>query len=234
MGDPAPGFWRRQIMLSEEGGVFVVGSVMLILWLLAIAVLWHLDRAWEQWVIMGFTELILGRGVAIAKAVEMEMSPGLIIFLATYIDAVTVFLSYPMLILAYQSLLEGRFVDHRMKRIIESAEKNVGRFAKFKVFGIFLFVWLPFFMTGVVVGAVLGYLLGLKTWTNMITVTLGTFSAAACWLYTYDFLYGWLEQVHSRIPFVFTTLLIAALVAHRLWSNARKKRAGIRPDPPAA
>ena len=211
-------------MLSEESGVFAVGSLMLVAWFLAIAVLWHLGRPWEQWVIMGFTELILGRGVAIAKAVEMGMHPGLVIFLATYVDAVTVFLFYPVLILACRNLVEGRPVDPRMKGIIESAEKNVTRFAKYKIAGIFLFVWLPFFMTGVVVGAVLGYLLGLKTWTNMATVTLGTLTAAVCWLSTYDYLYGRLAQIHSQIPALFTAALIAALIVRRLWVETRKKR----------
>ena len=215
-------------MLSEESGVFVVGSLMLIAWLLAVAALWYLGRAWDQWVIMGFTELILGRGVAIAKAVEMGMHPGLVIFLATYVDAVTVFLLYPVLVLAYRNLTGGHPVDRRMQGIIESAEKNVARFSQFKVVGIFVFVWLPFFMTGVVVGAVLGYLLGLKTWTNMATVVLGTLSAAVCWLYTYDHLYGWLAQLHSQIPAVFTAVLIAALVLHRLWRETRRKR----PPPP--
>ena len=211
-------------MLSEESGVFAVGSLMLIAWFLAIAVLWHLGQPWDQWVIMGFTELILGRGVAIAKAVEMGMQPGLVIFLATYVDAVTVFLCYPVLILACRNLVEGRPVDPRMKGIIESAEKNVTRFAKYKIAGIFLFVWLPFFMTGVVVGAVLGYLLGLKTWTNMATVVGGTLTAAVCWLYTYDYLYGRLTQIHSQIPALFTGALIAALIVHRLWTETRKKR----------
>jgi len=221
-------------MLSEESSVFVVGSLMLMAWLLAVAVMWRLGHPWEQWLIMGFTELILGRGVAIAKAVEMGMRPGWIIFLATYVDAVTVFLFYPLLILAYRNLVEGRPVDERMKGIIESAEKNVNRFAKYKIAGIFIFVWLPFFMTGVVVGAVLGYLLGLKTWTNMVTVVLGTMTAAICWLYTYDYLYGRLAQIHSQIPVVFTTVLIAALVAHRLWMEARKKRARLPGNPPKA
>ena len=225
MGSFQPGRLRQQIMLSEESGVFAVGSLMLIAWFLAIAVLWHLGQPWDQWVIMGFTELILGRGVAIAKAVEMGMPPGLVIFLATYVDAVTVFLFYPVLILACRNLVEGRPVDPRMKGIIESAEKNVTRFAKYKIAGIFLFVWLPFFMTGVVVGAVLGYLLGLKTWTNMATVVGGTMTAAVCWLYTYDYLYGRLTQIHSQIPALFTAALIAALIVRRLWAETRKKRA---------
>jgi uncharacterized membrane protein len=216
--------WRQQIMLSEESGVFAVGSLMLVAWLLAVATLWRLGQPWEQWVIMGFTELLLGRGVAIAKAVEMGMRPGLVVFLATYVDAVTVFLLYPVLILAARNLVAGRPVGPRMKGLIESAEKNVGRFAKYKIAGIFLFVWLPFLMTGVVVGAVLGYLLGLKTWPNMATVVTATATAAACWLYTYDYLYGRLAQIHSQIPALFTAGLIAALIAHRLWAEARKNR----------
>jgi uncharacterized membrane protein len=89
-------------------------------------------------------------------------------------------------------------VDNRMKGILASAKKDVSRFAKFKIAGIFLFVWLPFFMTGVVVGAVLGHLLGLKTWLNLITVVLGTLSASVCWLYAYDYLYARLEHIPPR------------------------------------
>lgn len=211
-------------MLSEESGVFVLGSLMLIAWLLAVAVLWYLGFAWDQWVIMGFTELLLGRGVAIAKGVAMGMPRGLVIFLATYVDAVTVFLLYPVLVLAYRNLVGGQQVDERMKTILVSAEKNVGRFAKYKIAGIFLFVWLPFFMTGVVVGAVLGHLLGLKTWPNLITVTLGTLSAAVCWLYAYDYLYARLEQINPEIPAIFTAALIAAVVAHHVWVEVRKRR----------
>ncbi|HPA77088.1 MAG TPA: small multi-drug export protein [Kiritimatiellia bacterium] len=230
-----PGRLRQQIMLSEESSVFVLGSWMLIAWIAAITILWRMGHpSWMQWIIMGFTELFLGRGVAIAKAVEMGMHPGLIIFLATYVDAVTVFIFYPALILAYRNLLEGRFVDERMKGIIESAEKNVGRFAKYKIAGVFIFVWFPFFMTGVVVGAVLGYLLGLKTWTNMITVTVGTMSAAVCWMYAYDNLYGWLETIHPEIPLFFTVILIAGLAAGRLWMEAKKKRDLRKADQPHA
>lgn len=225
MGLMPAGRWRQQILLSEESGVFAVGSLMLVAWLLAVAVLWRFGQPWEQWVIMGFTELMLGRGVAVAKAVEMGMRPELVVFLATYVDAVTVLLCYPVLILAARNLGAGRPVDPRMKGLIESAEKNVGRFAKYKIAGIFVFVWLPFFMTGVIVGAVLGYLLGLKTWPIMATVVAGTATAAACWLYTYDYLYGRLAQIHSQIPALFTAGLIAALIAHRLWAEARKTRA---------
>ena len=63
MGTLRAGRWRQQILLSDESGVFAVGSLMLVAWLLAIAALWRFGQRWEQWVIMGFTELLLGRGV---------------------------------------------------------------------------------------------------------------------------------------------------------------------------
>ena len=94
--DPShPGRFHRQIMLSEESSVFVAGSLVLMAWLLAVAVLCPLGGLWDQWVIMEFTELLLGRGVAIAKGVALGRRPGLIILLATYVDAVSVFLSLP-------------------------------------------------------------------------------------------------------------------------------------------
>ena len=51
MGTFHPDRLRQQIMHSEESSVFVVGSLMLIAWLLAIAVLWYVRLPWDQWVI---------------------------------------------------------------------------------------------------------------------------------------------------------------------------------------
>jgi len=76
----------------------------------------------------------------------------------------------------------------------------------------------------VIVGALLGYLLGLRLWVNMATVAVGTMTAIICWVFAYDRLFSWLGGIHESIPLAATVLLIGALVAWRLMHRIRSKR----------
>jgi hypothetical protein len=57
---------------------------------------------------------------------------------------------------------------------------------------VFAFVWFPFWMTGPVVGSVIGFLLGLPVWLNMTVVLAGTYIAIFCWAL-------FLRQLHEQV-----------------------------------
>jgi uncharacterized membrane protein len=198
---------------------------MLILWIGAIAVLWEAGSTrWLDILTMGFTELFLGRAAAVAQATQMGMGRTLIVVLATYVDAMTVFIFYPVLVFCYRNFFEQHFFQKHMRKVFTSAEKGLSRFAKYKLAGIMFFVWIPFWGTGVVVGAVLGYLLGLKTWAVMTSVTLGTASAAVCWVFFYDRLFDRLADIHPAIPVALTIVVIVFLAVHRITARRRRER----------
>ena len=212
----------RDSLSAGENRIFVVGCCMLIVWVVAVAGLWRLGQPlWPDILTMGFTELFLGRAASIAQATQAEVHPALIVFLATYVEILTTFILYPVLILSYRSLFERRFFQRHMKPVFVAATKGVDRFSQFKVVGVFLFVWFPFWGTGVVVGAVLGYLLGLKLWANMTTVTLGTMTAIICWVFAYDKFFTWLGGIHESIPLMATIGLIVILILWRMVVGAR-------------
>lgn len=216
---------RLRVLLANERGVFVLGCFMLISWVAGIAILWQEQHAlWLPILTMGFTELFAGRAAAIAQAQHLGIPPGLTIFLATYVDAATVFIIYPLLVFGYENLFERRFFQKHMKPVFDSARRSLNRFAKYEIAGVFFFVWIPFWMTGVVVGAVLGYLLGLRTWVNMGTVVAGTFSAALCWAFAYDRLFDWLARIHKGVPVAFTVALIVLLLVRRILHQHRRNR----------
>lgn len=216
---------RREFLLSHEGTVFLWGCLLLIGWVGVIVLLWRFDHPlWSRILTMGFAQTLAGRAAAIAQGTQAEMSPGLIVFFATYADVIFVFLAYPPLIFSYRNVLEGRFYQKRMKPVLETAEKTTARFSHYRAAGVFLFVWLPFHMTGVLVGAVLGYLLGLKTWVTMVTVTLATLTAAICWVSFYDRFFDLLGGIHPSIPVVVTIMIIGGLLAAR-WIRRRNGHA---------
>jgi uncharacterized membrane protein len=208
-----------------ERRLLVAGCCMLVLSVATVGVLWRIDHAmWLDILTMGFTEFFLGRAASSAQATQAGLHPALIVLLATYVDVLTTFILYPLLVLSYRSLFERRFFQKHMKPVFVAATRGVDRFSQFKVAGVFAFVWFPFWGTGVVVGAVLGYLLGLRLWVNMTTVTLGTMTAVICWVLAYDKLFAWLGGIHESIPLLATIVVIAILVIWRVLIGARNSR----------
>lgn len=222
MKGPRPLNLRREFLLSPEGAVFLSGCIMLIAWIGAVVALWRFEHPrWSDMLTMGFAQTLAGRAAAIAQGTQAEINRGLLVLLATYADVLFLFLTYPLLIFSYRNMVEGRYFQKQMRSVLASAEKSSERFAKYSIAGVFLFVWLPFHMTGVLVGAVIGYLFGLRTGVNMATVTLATMTASLCWVFAYEKLYGYLGELHSNIPFYLTMLIIGGLVVFQ-WIKRRR------------
>jgi len=208
---------------SGEGRIFVVGCCMIGLWLVTIAVLLHRGHAmWSQMLTMGFAHMLAGRAASIAQGTQAGMPSALIAVLATYTDVMVMFIVYPTLVFSYKHLFERPFFKKHMKPVFEAAQKKMTRLRRFEIVGVFLFVWFPFWMTGIIMGAVLGFLLGLRTWVNMTTVILGTLSAVIGWVYAYDALYTWGGRIHHAVPVTLTILIIFGLLAYRVLSRWRR------------
>ena len=77
------------------------------------------------------------------------------------------------------------FVVKGMKRYLlnlqEAAEHHRPIITKLGIPGLFFFVLTPFWMTGPVVGCIIGYLLGLRHWMNLSVVIAGTCFAIVGW-----------------------------------------------------
>ena len=212
------------LLRGERGQIFMAGCSMMIAWVATVAILWRLQHPyWLNMMTMGFAQMIFGRAAAIAQATQAGFSGYLSVALACYIDCTIVMIAYPVLIFSYHNLLERRFFKQHMEPIFASARRNVARFRRSKIIGVFAFVWFPFFMTGVVAGAVLGYLLGLRPWVTIATVALGTLSATICWVFAYNNLFSWLGTVHPSVPIATTVLILVALAVHRI--RAERQRA---------
>ena len=181
---------------------------------------------------LGFAHLIAGRALSVAQASGVGMAPWLIAILATYSDMMAMFIVYPLMVFSYKYLFEGRFFKRHAKPVFDAARKGMHRMGHFKVLAVFLFVWFPFWMTGIISGSVMGFLLGLPTWLTMLTAILGSAAAITSWVYAYNQLFGWLPDVHGSIPVVATAIILGILVFYRTRSQRALRRNNHHSDVP--
>jgi hypothetical protein len=85
---------------------------------------------------------------------------------------------------------------------------------KFGIAGLFVFVFAPFWMTGPVVGAIIGFLIGLRPWVNLAVVLVSTYIAIGVWALLLNELNDWASTVNEFAPyalFVAIVLIAAAM-----------------------
>jgi len=102
-------------------------------------------------------------------------------------------------------------VTNLMDKVAGKALVHKAKIQSYGWIGLFLFVMLPFPLTGPVIGSVIGYMLNINLFKNFSATCIGTLTAIIVWFFCFDFL----EQQFHVIQYVFAGLIILALISHR-------------------
>ena len=147
-------------------------------------------------------------------------------------------LFYPAFVFSWRKLLVIDLLKNLMDSIHEAAELHREGIRRYGMIGLFLFVCFPFWMTGPLVGCVIGFLIGLRPWVNLSLVLGGTYLALVGWAFFMQVVQEWLEGMHHYGPLVLVALLIAIVMTVNVIQGARrrgrqkaKKSKGLSDDP---
>ncbi len=202
---------------NSEGRLLLVGvglAFIYALWL-GIRVAFYPEGSQE---LVGITTaaIIVGRAGGMAFGYSMGLGNWTVISISMIIETILVLIVYPLFVFSWRQLL----VINRLKKIFghisKAAEAHKGKVQRYGIIGLFVFVFLPFWMTGPVVGCVIGYLLGLRAWVNISAVLVGTYVAIFCWAF---FLRQFLDRVASystHSATVLMALLVIIMIAGHL------------------
>ena len=85
---------------------------------------------------------------------------------------------------------------------------------------VFVFVWFPFWMTGPIIGCVIGYFLGFTAMRTLSIVLAGTFAAIISWAHLLKKLNEQVLALSPYAPIVLLSLIIVTVVIiHRMEKN---------------
>ena len=136
-----------------------------------------------------------------------------------------VLIFYPLFVFSWRHLLVIKRLKNIFDRIRKAADTRKDIVRSYGIAGLFVFVWLPFWMTGPVVGCVIGFMIGLRIWLNMTVVLSGTYVAIIGWAV---FLRQFHDRVASYSPYATMVLLILLfiiiIVGHLLLRTLHENR----------
>ncbi len=154
----------------------------------------------------------------------VNLSHGVVVPVNMLIETILVLLFYPLFVFSWRHLVEIPGLSKIIKRTSRVAEAKRETIRKYGMIGLLAFVFLPFWMTGPVVGCAIGFLLGLQTWVTLTVVLAGTYLAIGGWALL-------LRELHVRVaeysvfgPMVLTALIVLIAVAGYLLHRAHSER----------
>lgn len=208
---------RGTLLTSSEGRILLAGVILsfaYILWLGA-RLLVSPDE-FQDLIGMTAIDIMFGRAAAMAYGYAKRLGHVKVIPICMIVETILVLIVYPLFVFSWQHLLIIKGLKKPFERIRKSAELHKGKVQKYGIIGLFAFVWFPFWMTGPVVGCVIGFLLGLRAWINITAVLSGTYLAIIVWGLFLSRFRDSVAAYSSQAAMVLMILLIVIIIAGSL------------------
>ena len=212
----------KSFFSSQEGKIFLVGIVLLFVYIISIifTYIYSVDDA-NPLVVMSVTNFFFGLAAGISYGYTTELNDGVILLMNMLVEFIMVLIIYPLFVLSWNKsvdieLLKNFFMNVKMQR-----EKYKDYFEKYGKYGLFLFVWFPFWMTGPVIGALIGFLIGIKHYTTILIVLSGTSLAIVIWTYFLKEVMLVLNEVSLHAPYIVLGLIIIVAVVIKFMKSKK-------------
>lgn len=216
---------------STEGRLLGIGLTLAGLMLLAFGIGWQLfpDSVLSYAAMTGLN-LIIGRAAGMSFGYASGFGHAQVIPLNMLVETIQVLVVYPLFALSWRQLIQLRALQPYVTRMYRAAESRGGVVQKFGIAGLFVFVFVPLWMTGPVVGAIIGFLMGLRPWVNLAVVLVSTYIAIGVWGLLLNELNAWAITVNRFVPYVLFLAIMLIAISMHLLSWRRDRSAKNEPD----
>ena len=167
--------------------------------------------------------LVVGRAAGLSFGYASGLGHAQVIPLNILVETTKVLVLYPLFVLNWRKLIRVPWLQSFVKRMHSAAELRGDVVREFGIAGLFVFVFAPFWMTGPVVGAIIGFLIGLRPWVNLAVVLVATYIAIGVWALLLNELNVWASTVNQFAPYALV-LAIGLIAAAMEWVGRHRER----------
>lgn len=212
-----------RVFSGVEGWILLAGAVLALATVLGFGIGWLFARETTlAFAAMTGLNLLIGLAAGMSFGYAHGFGHVPVIISSALSDTLQVLVFYPLFVLSWNRLIDvGRLGPH-LARIHASAENQQGWVRRFGIAGLFLFVFVPFWMTGPVIGSIIGFLIGLRARVNLTVVLLASYVGIVLWAALFSQLSALAGTYHRWALFAAViALLLLAFVARRILPRRR-------------
>ncbi len=170
--------------------------------------------------------LLGGRGLGIVTCLSAGISLFYTISYNFFLEVVIVLIAYGIVVLVMRNIIQPKLFDSAVRQAELTAQNQKTKIKKYGSIGLFLFVMFPFFMTGPVIGAIIGYLLNYKAINNFLIVFSGTLVSIMIYAFIGNNIINFINQyIHIDVLRKWGGIIIAVLIVVFLIYHLRTVKA---------
>jgi uncharacterized membrane protein len=154
-----------------------------------------------------------GRGLGILTCLSAGISLFYTILYNFFLEVVIVLVAYGIVVLVMRNIIQPKLFDSAVRKAELTAQSQKTKIKKYGSIGLFLFVMFPFFMTGPVIGAIIGYLLNYRAINNFLIVFSGTLTSILIYALIGNNIINFINQyIHIDVLRKWGGIIIAVLI----------------------
>jgi len=157
--------------------------------------------------------LMGGRALGIVSCLSADISLFYTILYNFFLEVVIVLIAYGIVVLVMRNIIQPKIFDTAVRQAELTAQGQKTKIKKYGSIGLFLFVMFPFFMTGPVIGAIIGYLLNYRAINNFLIVFSGTLTSIIIYALIGNNIINFINQyIHIDVLKKWGGIIIAVLI----------------------
>jgi uncharacterized membrane protein len=154
-----------------------------------------------------------GRALGIVTCLSADISLFYTISYNFFLEVVIVLIAYGIVVLVMRNIIQPKLFDKAVRQAELTAQNQKTKIKKYGSIGLFLFVMFPFFMTGPVIGAIIGYLLNYRVVNNFLIVFSGTLASIIIYALIGNNIINFINQyIHIDVLKKWGGIIIAVLI----------------------
>lgn len=213
--------------VRTEGYMLRVGLLLAALMIIALGIGWlFFPELTLIFTAMTGLNWLIGRAAGMSFGYASNLSHATVIPANMIIETIQVLLVYPLFVLSVENLLDLPRLRPVVARLRATAEARRGAVSKFGIAGLFIFVFMPFWMTGPAVGSIIGFLIGIRPWVNIAIVLSSTYVAICLWGLLLNELNEWASAFGHLAPFALVLAIILLVLGGRVHRRVRARSRG--------
>lgn len=206
----------EKLFKGKEGNIFLLGLFMIFSFVVFTIICYQFDTSLANKITgMVFTNLLVGRVPSLSFGYAAELSHFIVIATNIYTELILVTIIYPLFVLSFKGILKVKVLEEFFNEVQNKRHEHQEKFDKYGMFGLFIFVFIPFWMTGPIVGSMIGFLIGMKHYLVIFIVFIATVIAITLWGLFLQEIIDLLLIFDSQIVWIILFILVSALLLFR-------------------
>jgi uncharacterized membrane protein len=174
-----------------EGVIFRFGCILFVVQAIILIVLSVFDTVFAAQIIAVMTASTFGgRMASVLTGLGFGMHSVFLILLLCVFNISWLFFFFPLIVtFSHHMMIKLKLVGKMLDSTKKTAERQKERITKYGTWGVALFIWLPLPWTGSLIGAVIGFLIGLSIIRTTVIAASSVVLSVVSWVFGFKYLF---------------------------------------------